>query len=369
MKIALYVPSLRGGGAERVMVHLANGFVSLGHHVDLVLAQAEGPYLKDVDARARLVDLGAGRVSKSLPALVRYMRSSRPDCMLSALPHANVIAIMARFLARTHTRLVIAEHNTVARTAAGKRGQKNRLAGFFMPSLMRATYRFADAIVAVSDGAAVALAQLLGAPRSRVSVIHNPVVADTILSLASEPLAHPWITRDDRPFILAAGRLTEAKDHPALLRAFARVRTQRDARLVILGEGELRSRLERLSEELGIVEDTLMPGFVENPYAWMRACAVFVLSSAREGCPMVLIEAMACGAPIVSTDCPSGPSEILEDGRWGRLVPVGDVESMTSAILEAMQAPRLTEGVTHGRGFTPDHVFRSYIDILKGSRA
>jgi glycosyltransferase involved in cell wall biosynthesis len=364
-RIALYLPSLRGGGAERVMVNLANGFVSLGHQVDLVLVKAEGPYIKDVDSQVRIVDLGSTRVLYSLFPLMRYMRENKPDGLLSALNHANIIAIFARLFTGSKTKLVVSEHSTIA----SRQRQYTKITGLFVPFLMRLFYRFADSIVAVSNGAAGALANLLAVPPSSITVIYNPVITERVLALASEPLRHPWITQDHRPFILSVGRLNPAKDYPILLRAFAELRKKMDVRLVILGEGELRANLEALARELGIEDHILMPGFVDNPYCWMRSCGVFVLSSAWEGLPTVLIEAMARGAPVVATDCPSGPAEILEGGRWGRLVPVGDAVALAEAMAAAL-CDECHPGVeARAAEFGVNRALDGYLQVLIGEVA
>ncbi|ULR40554.1 glycosyltransferase [Thermus sp. NEB1569] len=332
-RLALFLPSLRGGGAERVMVHLARGFAERGFQVDLVLAKAEGPYLAEVPPSVRVVDLRASRVLFSLPGLVRYLRKERPHALLSALDHANVIVCLAHRLARVPSWLVISEHNTLS--ASRPKNARERLLLWFM----RWTYPWADAVIAVSQGVAEDLIHLTGLPREKIQVIYNPVVTPELFAKAREPLDHPWLASGEPPVILGVGRLTEEKDFPTLIRAFALVRAQRPARLMILGEGELRPQLEALVHELGLQDDVALPGFVENPYAYMARAAVFVLSSRWEGFGNVLVEAMACGTPVVSTDCPSGPREILDHGKYGRLVPVGDVKSLAESILKTMDEP------------------------------
>lgn len=326
--VAVYLPSLRGGGAERAMVTLANGFAARGLAVDLVLAKAEGPYLVDVAPSVRVVDLGARGVLASLPALVYYLRREQPRALLSAMNHANVIALLARRLARARTRLVVSERAHLSLSMQAEPSRRGRL----MPWLMRYAYPWADGVVAVSAGVADDLARVIALPRESIKVIYNPVVGEDTLSRANAPLDHPWFAPGEPPVILSVGRLTALKDFSVLLRAFASVRKRRPARLMILGEGELRPELETLVYQLAIGADVALPGFQANPLVYMRRAALFVLSSRSEGLPNVLIQAMACGTPVVSTDCPSGPAEILEGGKWGRLVPVGDVEGLTAAI-------------------------------------
>lgn len=360
-RIAVFLPSLVGGGAERVMVTLVNGMAACGVPVDLVVAKAEGAYLADISPDVRLVDLDATRVSRSLPALVRYLRRVRPHALLSALNHANVIALWACKLARVGTHVVITEHNNVTRNMRLTAGSRSRL----VLSLMRRFYPWASSIVAVSNGVADDLSQALALPRERVEVIYNPAVTERLRELSQQTLVHPWLVGGSPPVIVAVGRLTAQKDYPTLIQAFAALRAQRDARLVILGEGELRVTLEARIAELGIAEDVALPGFVDNPYAWMRQAALFVLSSAWEGLPTVLVEAMACGTPVISTDCPSGPAEILENGAWGRLVPVADVEALHEAMATALAGSERPDVEHRARDFELDQAVQSYLRVMQ----
>lgn len=326
--LAIYLPSLHGGGAERVMVGLANALATNGHRVDLVLARAEGAYLREVAADVRIVDLDRPRVLASLPALITYLRHERPDGMLSALAHANLIAIVARAASGAPCRLVVSERNSLTGLVG--------TSGFAMRLLMRWLYPCADVVVAVSEGIAAQLVAGLNLYADRVVAIPNPVDVDKILRLAEQAPGHPWILPGQPPVFLAVGRLTEQKDYPTLLAAFALVRARRAARLVILGEGELREDIQGRIEALGLSNDVALLGFQANPYGWMKACAAYVLSSRWEGFPNTLVQAMACGASVVSTDCPTGPSEILAGGTWGRLVPPGDAGALAGAMTAAI---------------------------------
>nr|WP_315863208.1 MULTISPECIES: glycosyltransferase [unclassified Thermosynechococcus] len=362
-RIAIFLPSLAGGGAERVMVTLANGFAARGYAVDLVLASAVGPYLKDVAPAVRVVDLRAGRVIKALWPLVRYLRRERPHAMLSAMNHANVVAILARRLAAARTRLVVSERTTISVEVARARGLAARAVYALVPRL----YPKADGIVAVSRDAARDLERFARLPSGTVRAIYNPFDLERIAQLAQEPVPHPWLQPGQVPVVVAIGRLTEEKNFTALLQAFAQLRARKEARLLILGEGELREELEQLSHALGLGPDALqMPGFVANPFAYLARAALFVLSSRWEGLPGVLIEAMACGTPVVSTDCPSGPREILEDGRWGRLVPVGDVAALARAMEEVLSTPkdRLPDVRQRARDFDQARAIDAYLEAM-----
>ena len=342
-KIALFLPNLVGGGAERVMLTLAGRLAASeselcrrGYAVDLVLASASGPYLSQIPAGVRLVDLGASRTLLSLPALARYLRRERPAVLLSALDHANIVALWAKRIARVPTQIVITIHNTVSQEMRSAKTLRHRLT---LP-LARVFFSWAEGIVAVSHGAADDLSRTLGLPRERIQVIYNPVVSEALLEKSRQPLAHPWFAPGAPPVVLSVGRLNAQKDFPTLLRAFAQVRRGQNVRLLILGEGEERGRLEALARELDLGDDVSFPGFVDNPFAYMRRASLYVLSSRFEGLPTVLVEALACGCPVVSTDCPSGPSEILDGGRYGPLVPVGDAPALACAVSSALAAER-----------------------------
>jgi glycosyltransferase involved in cell wall biosynthesis len=330
--LALYLPSLRGGGAERAFVILANAFSANGYRVDLVLARAEGHFLKDVSKTIRIIDLGATRVLASMPGLIRYLRSAQPKVMISALGHANVVAVAARMFSRVPTCLILSEHNHLSMTMKNTTLRRERLT----KHLMRWAYSRADQVVAVSRGVADDLTTTIGLNRELIEVIFNPVVTEDLIRLSRAPVDHPWLDSRDPPFILGVGRLTAQKDFALLIKSFALLRATKDVRLMILGEGELRNDLEEIVRGLGVSDHVAMPGFVANPYAYMRRANVFVLSSRWEGFGNVVAEAMACGTPVVSTDCPSGPAEILENGTWGRLVPIGDEHAMAQAISETL---------------------------------
>lgn len=362
-RVAIFLPSLKGGGAERVMVTLANAFADRGYAVDLVLALAEGSYLQSVDPKVCVVDLNAGRVLKALLPLVRYIRRKKPMAMLSAMTHTNVIAILARMLARVRTRLVISERTTISMEARLARGFAERSIYLIVPIL----YRYADCITAVSRECATDLRNFSRLQDSAVEFIYNPFDLAYIRSRSQERVQHPWFESGQPPVIMAIGRLNQAKDYPTLIRAFARLSAKRSVRLMILGEGELRNMLEAMVAECGLsADDVQLPGFVSNPFAYLARSNLFVLSSHYEGLPGALIEAMACGTPVVSTDCPSGPREILESGRWGMLVPVGDVDALVAAIDIALSTPRaeLHDARIRAEDFGLNQAVEKYLKVL-----
>jgi glycosyltransferase involved in cell wall biosynthesis len=335
-RLALFLPSLHGGGAEKVMVNLARDFVERGIVVDLVLAKAEGTYLSEVPREVRVIDLSVPRVIASLPGLVRYLKREYPAVILSAMDHTNIVALWARKIAGVPCRLAISVHSTLSKSSGNAANFRSRL----MPCLISRFYRWADVIITVSQGVADDLVKTTSLPQERVKVIYNPVITPEILEKARESLDHPWFALDQPPVILSVGRLTAAKDYPTLIRAFAFVRTKRPARLIILGKGKDRPKLEALVRELGLEEDISLPGFVDNPYVYMARAAVFVLSSIWEGLPTVLIEAMALGTPVVSTDCPSGPREIAALTKGCFLVPCGNSLAIGNAIIKVIDKHR-----------------------------
>jgi glycosyltransferase involved in cell wall biosynthesis len=361
--IAIFLPALSGGGAERVMLRLARGLVARGIPVQILLARAEGPLLAEVPAGADVVDLGAGTPWTKLGALVRYLREQHPRVLLSALDNINVGA-WAAMLAGVQTRVVVSVHNTLSESMNERSGPVDKL----RRALHLASYRLGNDYVAVSEGVARDLETGSGVSRSRIHVIPNPVVADDLESSSTDAPEHLWFGQSI-PIVLGVGRLTAQTDFSTLLHAFALVRKRRPARLIILGEGEQREPLEALAVKLGIGAAVDLPGFVANPYAFMAGASVFVLSSLWEGLPTVLIEAMAVGTPVVATDCPHGPREILQDGAFGELVPVSDPTLMADAICRALDATTRPDLRAAVEPYTAARAEQAYLALLQpGSR-
>ena len=361
--IAFFLPSLRGGGAERVIVNLAQGITERGIPVDLVLSAATGIFLDQLPPAVRLVDLGAGRTLRSLIPLAGYLRREQPRVLVSSMSHANLVALWAARLAHRGTPVVVTVHNTLSQSAR----QQGRVIAVLSPHLLRVFYPWAAGVVAVSRGAADDLARTSGLPRDRMEVVYNPVITPAMLALARQAPDHPWFSPGQPPVILGVGRLTRQKDFPTLIRAFAQVRHRRAARLIILGEGEDRAALEALVNELRLTDDVRLPGFRGNALAYMAGSALFVLSSAWEGLPTALIEALAVGTPVISTDCPSGPKEILQEGRLGALVPVGDVAALAAAMSAAMDLPPGIVPPDALAPFTMDAAVDHYLRLIEST--
>ncbi len=359
--VALFIPSLNGGGAERMIVNLANAFVSRGVATDLLLVKNAGPYQEKVAADVNVVDLDASRILTSFTSLVRYLRSRRPNALLSTLNAANVVATWACKWIGTPPKLVLRQDTTISI----KGREVPRLKVKMEPLLARWFYPWSDGIVAISKECKEDLVGQVGISESKIKVIYNPVVTKKIEKKSQCPINDGWFDSSDIPVILAAGRLEKSKDFKTLLRAFCNLLNIRSARLVILGEGSKRGELEELARSLGVSDCVRLPGFVENPYKYMASADVFVLSSAWEGLGNVLIEAMAVGCPVVSTDCRSGPREILDDGRFGPLVSVGNERKLANAIAERLDQPRRTEELKErAQRFTVSNAADQYLNML-----
>lgn len=354
LRVALLLPLLVGGGAERVTLNLIEGLEGLGCEVHLVVFAAKGELVDAVPTGTRLVDLRSGRALLTPLPLARYLRRERPDLMICVEGHSNLVALLARRLAGVPTQLVLTEHIALPDPPAGFKDRAYR-------RLARFAYKDAAAVVAVSGGVADSVAAGVGIPRDSVQVIMNPVLTRRYWESVELPMEHPWLQPGQPPVILGVGRLVPQKDFPNLIQAFHKVRSERNARLMILGEGPDRAALEGLAAELGLSDSVLLPGFVNNPVTYMAHAAVFALSSIREGLPTVLIEALATGTPVVSTNCESGPFEILEGGRLGALVPVRDHEALAHAIVEALDAPRTGVGSDVLAPYSPEESARNYL--------
>lgn len=357
--VAVFLTSMGIGGAQRVAFNICSGLVENGHSVDLVLVEAEGDLLEDLPPEVSVVGLDASRVTTSVLPLRRYLEAREPDVLYAMMTEINIAAVVARRLSRVDTRLVISEHNT---PSASAEGPKDRLA----LRLAGLAYPYADQTVAVSEGVREDLLRFVDL--DEVTVIHNPVDVEQIRRRAEEPIDHDWFADPSVEVVLSAGRHVPQKGFDMLLDAFASLEAD-DARLILLGEGEERASLRRLAGELGVGDRVEFPGFVDNPFKYMGRADAFVLSSWYEGFGNVLIEAMATGCPVVSTDCPSGPSEILEGGTYGPLVPVRDPERMAAAIDEVLRRPPDPDVLSErANDFSIPTVTAAYEDVFFGAQ-
>ena len=359
-RVAFFIGCFGGGGIERITAHLAHSFVKLGLKLDLVLNRGDSTHLWLMPSETRIIDLKTPNLYASLPGLVRYLRQERPSVLLAADHYLNEIALLAKRIAGVQTRVVVAEHNQLSRTSRNATKLKSRLA----PTFARFLYPWADGIVAVSHGVAKDLAQAASLPLERIQTVYNPVITPEMLANAKEPIDHPWFAPGALPVILGVGKLEAQKDFPNLIHAFAKVRRSLSARLMILGWGPDRPQLEALIEQLGLQESVVLPGYVQNPYPYMARASVFALSSAWEGLPTVLIEAMALGTPVVSTNCESGPFEILADGQYGDLTPVGDSEALAKSILRVLSGNANSVSSEWLDQFGLERATQGYLEVL-----
>lgn len=335
-RLVLFRPTLSDGGADRVTLTLLERLPRARYQTQLVLVRREGALIDRVPADIPVIELGSRRLALAAPALARVLRSAAPDVVMCTSGGANVVTVIAHRLARSRARLVLSERNAVRRPGLEWRSRLE------VP-LKRVLYRLADVVTAVSDGVARDLHDVLHLPPERVRTVYNPVVAPELPQLAAEPLDHPWFGDPARPVVIAVGRLVAQKDYPTMLEAFALVRAHSRARLVILGIGADQAALERRAAELGLAEDVAFVGFDPNPFRWMARARVLLQSSLAEGLPGTLIQSMACGTPVVATDCNFGPREVVSDGVDGFLVAVGDARALAARANQLLGDPALRD--------------------------
>lgn len=328
-RVLVFRPSLGDGGADRVTVTLL-------HHLDrarfapsLALVRHTGVLADEVPTDVPVIDLGAPRLALAVPSLARAIRARDPDIVLCTAGGANAIAVAAHALARSRAHLVLSERSSLRRT------DRSGLRRALELRLKRLAYRRADVITAVSEGVARDLVELLGLDRRRVQVVYNPMIADDLAARAAEPVAHPWFT-DPGPVMLAVGRLVAIKDYPTMLAALAEVRRSVPARLAILGDGGLRGEIEARARSLGLADAVALLGYDRNPYRYMKRAQLVIQSSRAEGLPGTLIQSLACGTPVVATDCDHGPREVVRDGVDGYLAPVGDAPALARRVLAVL---------------------------------
>ncbi|MFY9706273.1 MAG: glycosyltransferase [Desulfobacterales bacterium] len=333
--ITVFVATSGHSGVDRLIRHLVPSMARRGYPVDVLKIRDHGPVIGDQLQGVQLIDLKVKHVYSSFPALVRYLKHRRPDVMLTDKDRVNRTAILARAWSRVPTRLVLSSGTTIS-IDLDNRGAFER---WLQKRSMKYLYPYAENIVVTSEGVADDMAEYTGLARKRIQVVPCPVVPNELFGFQLPRPDHPWFRTDAPPVILGVGELGPRKDFLTLVQAFARLRANQNCRLVILGKGNQRDHLLSVANELGVAKDIDLPGFEPNPYPFMAHAAMLAMSSRWEGLGFVLIETLALGTPVVSTDCPSGPREILDGGRYGRLVPVGDAERLARAMAETLLNP------------------------------
>jgi glycosyltransferase involved in cell wall biosynthesis len=357
--ISFFIPGLQGGGAQRVVVNLVNALPDLTEHpVHVVLAHRVGEFVDELRPEVETIDLGTKRASRSVFALASYMRRERPQAMISTLNYANVIFLISGLLAGKPCPLIVREANVVRRPT-GSLG--TRLRGHVTQSLMRFLYPRADKVVAICQDVQQSMLDAGLKIEDKLTLIGNPVNLDP--EDESEPLTLDWLPNPTPPLICAMGRLSEQKGFDTLLSAFAKLRDAK-LHLVILGEGPLRESLTQQAQELGIQDRVHLPGFIQQPWRVLKQAELFVLSSRWEGFVNVMLEALAAGVPVVSTDCPGAPRDILENGAHGHLVPSDDPGALAEGINQALEQPAGTPESRMARAadFSAEKIARKYLE-------
>ncbi len=340
-RICIFIATFGDGGVERMLVNLARGLNHLGTQVDFIVKDARIPYIDKLPDSVKLIEFGQGKRRQRIRQLLAYLDENRPDVLISAKGKDDLVAMHAKLKTSAPTRFFLRPGTAVSERLRARNA--NWVKRWRTHRRMHWLYRHTDGVIAVSNGVAEEIIGATGVDPVKVKVVRNPNITPELYELAAAPLNHPWFAPGEDPVMLGIGGLRLQKDFPSLLRAFARVNQQRPTRLMILGQGHQHDELMGLAKSLGVADRVELPGFVDNPYAYLSRAALFVLSSLWEGSPNVVTESLALGTPVVATDCRSGPNEITQQGKYGRLVPVGDVPALADAILETLATPPESE--------------------------
>jgi len=367
-KVTLFSPDLDGGGAERITLYIANYLAKKGVEVNLILGQAKGPYLALLDSEIKLIDLNLSDkhvTLKSLFKLIKHINKEKPDVVFSTLFRANIILSLAKKISKHKPRVVLRHPNMLFPNRKGKESIK----GWAIKRMAIKAAEHSDATIVTSRAMNEELYKHISkAVRSKIRIIPNPVPIEEIRKKSKHPIEHSLFFNSDIPTILAVGRFVEQKNFEMLIKAFSMVSKRKNAQLLILGEGPLRAELENLIFQLGLSNTVHLPGFVDNPYAYMGRSSLFVLSSKWEGFPNVLVEAIACGLPVISTNCSGGSREILENGKWGKLVPVNDKDALAEAMLDSLKEKNYPAVENRAFSFSMENILGKYIELFFPSK-
>lgn len=364
--LSFFIPDLTLGGAEQDTVNIVNGLAERGYKIELLVSKRKGHLKARLENNASVVELTPSNTSvfgvgAHPPALVNYFRRKRPVALFSQMAHVSVVCLVASTIPGTNTAIIPTQHNSFG--MSNDSGLKGRIIRGSVPYL----YPLADQVIAVSEGVANSMVERAGLKSRDISVLHNPIHVDEVRERSQQHIEHEWLNDERIDVILFVGRIEEQKNLTAWLQAFKQIHERNpDTRAIIAGKGSRRQQVTESAERLDIDHVVSMPGYVENPYAYMRNASVFLLSSRFEGLPTVLIEALACGCPVVATDCPSGPREILADGRYGTLAPVGDINGLVDGVIQTLADP-IPVHVLEERAddFAPESVLDDYEQFLE----
>ncbi len=336
MKLTFFIQDFQGGGAQHMFINTANEFAKRGHQVDLLVVNDDGPNKARVYTNVNIVNMGKSRSLSALLPMSRYYKEAKPNILLSAMTHSNVIATLARILSFTQTtKLIVTERTFLSvhiQETASMRDKSFSLA-------TKLFYRFADKVIGISKGVADDIRALAYLKADKVSYIYNPVVTEQLRKDFEDDQEVSLKDNPQQKLIITSGRLSFEKDQETLLHAFAIVRKTQDVKLVLLGNGPLEEKLKQTAAELDISEYVHFAGFVQNSVAYMKQANLFVMTSLLEGFCNTIVEALYCGLSVVSTDCPSGPREILDNGNYGHLTPVRDAAALASGMISALEHP------------------------------
>lgn len=366
-RIAIFAYFMQGGGLERVLLNLMQGFVDRGYAVDLLLSIGEGPFMELIPDSVRVFYVGTPRIRSSFTPIIQYLRQERPHVLYCAESDRGFEGVVAGLLSFTRIPVMIGMHTIEASERPERMGDRDKR----YLQIKRLICPLASKVIPVSHGLIEEIEEDFRIPKRKMHVIYNPVVTEQLKQDMQEPVEHPWLQEKSVPVVLAVGRLSHVKGFDVLIKAFKHVISQAEARLIILGEAAFyesdeREKHESLVRELGLEDYVDLPGFADNPYAYMKNVDLFVSSSRYEGFGNVIVEAMACGCPVVSTDCPTGPTEILQNGEYGTLVPVDDPEALGQAIVEALKSEHdIGKLERRAADFSEDKIINEYLELFQ----
>jgi len=367
-RVTFFLVDLYRGGGERVSLDLMRGFLERGYRIDLILMKKEGPYLEQLPKEVRVITFGTSRLFGTLPKLITYLKKDKPEALISIMRHMHLISVWAKMFARVKTKVILR-----VGIPFNVPNTKSNLREWLLPVLSKIFYKKADAVVAVSADIAEDLKERLSIPEDKMHVIHNPKFLEEIREKAQKPVDEPWLQNKDVPVVIAMGRLAPQKGFDLLVRAVAKISKKRNVRLIILGEGGEKDNLLKIAKENGLSYHIKIVSFQKNPYALLAKSDVFALSSRFEGMPNALIEALACGLPVVATDCVSGPKEIIgAEDTYGLLVKTEDVDALVHGIEQILNDETLRElyrkkALIRAEDFSHDLILKQYVDLIEAS--
>ena len=359
MKVVFFIPTLESGGAEKVTSILCNQFISNGYEVELVLIKKVGPYLNHLHSNIKIVNLNKNRSLFCIFKFYKYIKQSKPDIIISALDNANIISAIVKKFFFPKIKLIITCHSTISKEFKYSDNYK----AYFLKKLMKYTFCYAEKIIAVSNGVALDLKNILKIDSEKIKIIYNPVYSEDILELGKLENNFKWFHKEYKIFI-SIGRLTDVKNYELLIDSFNIVKDKINSKLIIIGEGPLRFELQNQIESLNLHDFVFLAGYLDNPYNWLSNSDVFVVSSKWEGLSCALIEAMSFNLNIVSSNCYSGPIEILENGKWGLIANQNNKEDLSNLMLKSILSPKLDHNKKRAKIFSINAAMFEYNKII-----